>query len=253
MPATALRPRSATEIIDASFQLLRRHYTQLVAVAVVALLPYIVLVAVTGGATTDAATGVSGVGIILVFLAQWLCAALAEAAVIVGVSDAYLEGRVDITRSLASTVSRLPTIIGAGFVRGLAVLVGFIAFIFPAFYVMLRTFAIIPVVVLEEKSAGDSLSRSWELAKGEVGKIFLTLLLAWMIFFVLYFLLLMIVGMLASQNERAVSLVVGLLMALVYPITGVVTTLLYYDIRVRREGFDLELLAREAAPVAPSA
>ena len=36
MPATALRPRSATEIIDASFQLLRRHYTQLVAVAVVA-------------------------------------------------------------------------------------------------------------------------------------------------------------------------------------------------------------------------
>ena len=48
MPATALRPRSATEIIDASFQLLRRHYTQLVAVAVVALLPYIVLVAVTG-------------------------------------------------------------------------------------------------------------------------------------------------------------------------------------------------------------
>lgn len=253
MTATALRPRSATEIIDASFQLLRRHYTQLVAVAVVALLPYIVLVAVTGGATTGAATAAGGFGIILVFLAQWLCAALAEAAVIAGASDAYLEGSVDITRSLATTASRLPTIILAGLIRGLAVGVAFIAFIFPGIYVALRTFAIIPVVVLEERSAGDSLKRSWELAKGEVWKIFLTLLLAWLIFFVLYFLLVIVVGMVAAQNPRAISVVVGLLMALVYPITCVVTTLLYYDIRVRREGFDLELLAREAAPVVPSA
>ena len=246
MTATALRPRSATEIIDASFQLLRRHYTQLVAVAVVALLPYIVLVAVTGG------IGAGVLSTLLVFLAQFLCMALAEAAVIVGVSDAYLEGSVDIHRSIVSTAGRLPAIIAAGFIRGLAVMVGFIAFIFPAFYVALRTFAIMPVLVLEEKSASDSLSRSWELAKGEVGKIFVTLLLAWMIFLVLYFLLVMIVGMLAAQNQRASALVLAILMALITPITGVVTTLLYYDIRVRREGFDLELLAREAAPAVPS-
>lgn len=247
MTATALRPRSATEIIDASFQLLRRHYTQLVAVAVVALLPYIVLVAVTGG------TGSASPTAILVVLAQYLCAALAEAAVIVGVSEAYLEGSVDIHQALVSTAGRLPTIILAGIFRGLAMLVGMLAFIFPGIYVLLRTFAIVPVVVLEEKSAGESFRRSWDLAKGEVWKVFVTLLLAWLIFFVLYLLLVMIAGMLASRNERASSLVVAVLLALVYPITGVVTTLLYYDIRVRREGFDLELLAREAAPAVPSA
>jgi hypothetical protein len=247
VPATALRPRSATEIIDASFQLLRRHYTQLVAVAVVALLPYIILAAVTGGA------GVNVSSMMLLLLAQIVCASLAEAAVIVGASDAYLEGSVDIAHALASTASRLPAIIAAVILRWIVVMIGFIFFIFPGIYVMLRTFAITPVLVLEEKSAGASLNRSWELARGEVGKIFLTLLLAWLIFFVLYFLLLMIVSMLAAHNERAVTLVVAILMALVYPITGVVTTLLYYDIRVRREGFDLELLAREAAPVVPSA
>jgi hypothetical protein len=245
--ATALRPRSATEIIDASFQLLRRHYTQLVAVAVVALLPYIVLVAVTGG------TGTASPSALLVVLAQYLCAALAEAAVIVGVSQAYLEGSVDIQHALVSTAGRLPTILLAGFFRGMAVMVGFLALFFPGIYVLLRTFAIIPVVVLEERSAGESFRRSWDLAKGEVWKVFVTLLLAWLIFFVLYLLLAMIAGMLASRNERASSLIVAILLALVYPITGVVTTLLYYDIRVRREGFDLELLAREAAPVAPSA
>lgn len=255
MPATALRPRSATEIIDASFQILRRHYTPLVAIAVVALLPYIVLVAVTGGATTDA-LAVSGSAIILVFLAQWLCAALAEAAVIVGVSDAYLEGNVDIHRSLVSTAARLPTIILAGLFRGLAILVATLAFFFPGIYVMLRTFAIIPVVVLEERSAGASFRRSWDLAKGEVGKILGTMLLAWLIFIVLYMLLVfavgVIAGLLAPTNERMTSLLVALLLALVYPITGVVTTLLYYDIRVRREGYDLELMARDASAPLPS-
>jgi hypothetical protein len=250
VPATALRPRSATEIIDAAFQLLRRHYTQLVAVAVVALLPYIVLVALTGGTGSGSPTA------LLVFIAQWLCAALAEAAVIIGVSDAYLEGSVDIQRSLASTAGRLPTIILAGIFRGVAIVVGLIALFFPGVYAMLRTFAIIPVVVLEERSAGDSFRRSWDLAKGEVWKVFVTLLLAWLIFIVLYFVLVMIAGMLASRNDRASSLMVAILLALVYPITGAVSTLLYYDIRVRREGFDLELLAREAgapSPVAPSA
>lgn len=246
MTAIALRPRSATEIIDASFQLLRRYYTQLVAVAVVALLPYIVIVALTGGMGTESPT------IILQFLAQWLCAALAEAAVIAGVSQAYLEGSVDIQHALLSTVGRLPTIILAGLFRGVAILLATLALFFPGIYVTLRTFAIIPVVVLEEKSAGEGFRRSWDLAKGEVWKVFVTLLLAWLIFFVLYLLLVMIAGVLASRSARASSLIVAMLLALVYPITGVVTTLLYYDIRVRREGFDLELLAREAAPPAPS-
>lgn len=247
MPATALRPRSATEIIDASFQLLRHHYTQLVAVAVVALLPYIVVVAVAGGSAGDPSSA------IILLLAQFLCAALAEAAVILAVSDAYLEGSVDIHRSLVATASRLPTIILAGILRGLAAMIGFLLFIFPGVYVALRTFAITAVVVLEGKSAADAMSRSWSLAKGEVGKVFVTLLLAWMIFLVLYVLLFMLVSLLAARNPRAVQLVVAILMALVYPITGVVTTILYYDIRVRREGFDLELLAREGAPAPSSA
>jgi hypothetical protein len=213
---------------------------------VVALLPYIVIVALTGGMGTESPT------IILQFLAQWLCAALAEAAVIAGVSQAYLEGSVDIQHALLSTVGRLPTIILAGLFRGVAILLATLALFFPGIYVTLRTFAIIPVVVLEEKSAGEGFRRSWDLAKGEVWKVFVTLLLAWLIFFVLYLLLVMIAGVLASKSARASSLIVAMLLALVYPITGVVTTLLYYDIRVRREGFDLELLAREAAPPAPS-
>jgi hypothetical protein len=39
----------------------------------------------------------------------------------------------------------------------------------------------------------------------------------------------------------------SLLSILVYPFLYVVLTVLYYDIRVRKEGFDLELLASSVA------
>ncbi len=251
MPATALRPRSATEIIDASFQLLRQHYAQLAAIAMVSLMPYIAVVAVSR------AESVTPGSTFLVLILQWICGSIAEAAVVVGVSGAYLEGTADIHRSLVTAIRRTPAIILAGVLRGFAAGLATLTFFFPGLYVLVRTFAITPVLMLEERSADESLSRSWSLARGEFWKIFGTMMLAWLIFITLYFLLVFLVGMfaglVASSNPRLTSLLVAILLALVFPITCVVTTLLYYDIRVRREGFDLELLALEADPSAPIA
>jgi hypothetical protein len=41
------------------------------------------------------------------------------------------------------------------------------------------------------------------------------------------------------------GLVTGLAQSLVFPLTLVATVLLYYDSRIRKEGFDLEVLAQE--------
>jgi hypothetical protein len=35
----------------------------------------------------------------------------------------------------------------------------------------------------------------------------------------------------------------------IYPFFGIAETLLYYDIRIRKEGFDVEYLARSNPPV----
>ena len=45
------------------------------------------------------------------------------------------------------------------------------------------------------------------------------------------------------------EVVTSLLSILIYPFFYVVLTVLYYDLRVRKEGFDLELLASQMAPV----
>ena len=35
----------------------------------------------------------------------------------------------------------------------------------------------------------------------------------------------------------------------IYPLLAVVSTLLYYDLRIRKEGFDLEIMSRELGGV----
>ena len=57
---------------------------------------------------------------------------------------------------------------------------------------------------------------------------------------------------LLGADEGTISLIVLVLQALtqifIYPFVYVVMTVLYYDLRVRREGFDLELLASSLQP-----
>jgi hypothetical protein len=237
----ALRPRSATEIVDASFQLMRQYYPQFVALVAIAVAPYLLLRIVLG----------SGVGSPPVMLAQmlvnWLCTAVSEAAIIVAVSDSYLEGRVDIARALGQTLSKLLWIVGAGIARGALVLLASLLFIIPGAYVALRTFAVMPVVMLEHGSPNRAIERAWGLGKGQVSRILVTLGLAWLIYLALFFFIGAVVGTGLGRHPVLTDVLTAVIVAFVYPFIGVVTTLLYYDLRVRKEGFDLEVMARELA------
>ncbi|HET9682669.1 MAG TPA: hypothetical protein VFP15_01085, partial [Gemmatimonadaceae bacterium] len=52
MAAPSLRPRSATELVDAAFQILRAHYGQLVVCSAIAYLPMLLLRLFVIGDTT---------------------------------------------------------------------------------------------------------------------------------------------------------------------------------------------------------
>lgn len=251
MPATALRPRSATEIVDASFQLLKQHYGELVVLAVVALSPCLILGAVLpflmgGGAVASGFMAMFFVWYLLMIVCQFV----SQAAIVVAVSDTYLGGRIDVRATLRRVVRRLITLIAAGVLRWLLIMVGMMFFILPGIYAAVRTFSVSAVVLLENESAGQAVTRSWELGRGEWWKIFGTLLIAWLIYFVLYVILQMVVMLVLPRSAAAGILTMAALLAFAYPFIGVVSTLLYYDLRVRHEGFDLEIMARElgAAP-----
>lgn len=108
-----------------------------------------------------------------------------------------------------------------------------------------------PIVVLEDlPSSFDAFSRSWELTRGVRGKVFGTVAVAWLMS---QFLPQMVVGGVsgalgAAGNTSLQPLFVvlaSLLGIVLAPILPCALTLLYYDLRVRREAFDLEILSRQ--------
>jgi len=112
---------------------------------------------------------------------------------------------------------------------------------------MLRTMFMTAVLMLERTGVVESVGRSWNLAGGQMWRVLLTMLLAWVIYFGLFFILSLAVNLLLSRNPTVSAVLSAIVMCFAYPFVGVVTTLLYYDLRVRKEGFDLEIMTEQLA------
>ncbi|HEV8511418.1 MAG TPA: hypothetical protein VGQ48_13285 [Gemmatimonadales bacterium] len=155
----------------------------------------------------------------------------------------YVFGAIGI--GLAVVVGRL-----AG--PGIAGLLGFAGFVGVAWFVIWVACGYgvtTPTVVLEElPSSFDAFGRSWELTRAARGKVFGTVSVAWLMS---QFLPQMVVGGISGALGAAgnvslqpVFVVLASLMGIVLaPILPCALTLLYYDLRVRREAFDLQVLS----------
>ncbi|HEY7877327.1 MAG TPA: hypothetical protein VIC55_03840, partial [Gemmatimonadaceae bacterium] len=134
--------------------------------------------------------------------------------------------------------------------------IGFVAFVIPGLLCLAWLFAGTAIVMIEGKTAVAALTRSRQLAAGSVGRIlgvlFLTLLLVGVIEIIALFLV-GIAGVFIHAGTALTTLGGNLASLLIYPFFTVVITLLYYDLRIRKEGFDLEIMATELAQGGQSA
>lgn len=151
------------------------------------------------------------------------------------------------TLVLASVISALihPVL------SGVVMVFGMIALILGGGFMMLRYGMSVPSLVVEGLSPGQSIRRSIELTKGRLGRVFLLVLCALMVTYaaMLIFQGPFTVGAIVAGPESAL----GFWLNIAGAVTGTVGTtftapflviglaLLYYDARIREEGFDLEL------------
>src|SRR5208282_478717 len=141
---------------------------------------------------------------------------------------------------------------GVMLLHGMAVAVGFILLIIPGVYVMCRLLVDVPSALLENLDARVALERSWRLTEDSAGRAFLIIVLyfslsmaASMLFAVPFQL-----GMLFEKNNPGMIVVllalvqVGSFIAtvLVTPVMTIAAAILYYDLRVRKEAFDLQVM-----------
>jgi hypothetical protein len=240
MEIPRFRARTVPELLDAAFQVVRVTFWELILVTLI----------ITGPA----------LALQLILPEQWVPLAAwfenvlenyVTAAAVLIVSDAYLGREVSIGSALTRTFTRFGSIFGAAFIRGFLIVLGFLACVVPAFIAMIVTFAMPMAVVLEGASAGGAYERSKTLARDQWGRIVITYVLAFVLALVAA-IGLGVVTELAGAGDgvgRLVELLSGVLFA---PFVAVVGTLLYYDLRIRKEGFDIQMLATELDTLVPA-
>ena len=66
----------------------------------------------------------------------------------------------------------LPALMAAGFAAAIGVVFGLVLLVVPGLVLLTRWVLIVPVIVLEKKSAGEAFDRSWELVRGSSWSVF---------------------------------------------------------------------------------
>ncbi|MBV9342173.1 MAG: hypothetical protein JO159_14970, partial [Acidobacteria bacterium] len=147
----------------------------------------------------------------------------------------------------------------------IAAFLGFLLLVIPGIYLLLMWSLAIPVTVLEGGGLNLSTARSRQLTNGSRGRIFIIYLLIVVLAIVISVVIEWPLGILAAllgyrQTGNLMAVVEAVQAAgnfistcLIGPLATIALTLIYYDQRVRKEGFDLELMMARLQPQAATA
>jgi hypothetical protein len=155
-----------TAIIRDAWELYKAHWKTFVPLALVVF----VIVGLASLLLTLALGWVGAVigGLLGIVGFFWLQGALVES--VRDVRDGNRD--LSIGETFARVRPRLPAIIPAGLLAGLGIIVGLILLIVPGLFLLTIWSLIIPVIVLEGRSAGESFARSRELVRGNGWNVF---------------------------------------------------------------------------------
>ncbi|MDQ1517609.1 MAG: hypothetical protein QOE80_3439 [Actinomycetota bacterium] len=264
-----LRPLSVGEIIDVAIKIWRRHLSTLARIVFVVVAPVQVLAAlVTASVTsTDAvfnrvdeagnpsidthALAAWVAGLVTAQTLSALAFLIASAAVLRAVSVAYLGGTPDWRDSLKAATSRLRSLIWLGLLLAIGLGLSAVALLIPFIWLGVSWSIAFPVLIAEGERGTGALRRSFRLVRGRWWPTFGALALGFMFQFFVGLVFGIPLSLLAQRWDSgsvaaiAVRTVVSVISSVITtPFMSAVLVLIYFDLRVRKEGFDLELLSQ---------
>jgi hypothetical protein len=239
MPAEALRPLSLGELLDVSFVQYRQLFATLMGVTLV-----------TSGPSVLIRLYLNQSGGLLVHPVLWLLAAFLSLFLsVIGVgatthivSDSYLGEELSVGAAFARVLPMIGPLTVLSVLSSIAIGLGMIFFLVPGIIIGCGLAVATTALVLERLDAVAAMKRSWGLTDGFRWKIFGALVVG--------FVLLLIPGMAFAALTFIpgigvlLDIVTAVVSLVVTPYLYVLFTILYYDLRVRKEGFDLEMLTR---------
>ena len=281
------RPMPLPELLDELFRLYRRHFSLIVTVSLLVALPGLVWSLVTGiyklnsasyanlFTATGSATptfnrqelanlfGLLALGVV----GGFFLLPISLGAVFRSITDVALGRPATIGSVLRQTLARYLPLLGLvalGFLIWLgwfiAFIIGLVLLVLPGIavlcagvYLGVRWSLSVAAMTAEDIGPIRGMGRSWNLVSGSWWRTFGILLIVGIMYLIISYGLLILFGVIAALvatgDFEAAVVQVGstLLGAVLSPIVYIAVTLLYFDLRVRKEGLDLDQLAQQTS------
>lgn len=261
-----------SDVLDGAFRLLKANLATIVLVTAVFFVPLELLSAflsrdLLGGesflrifqdpslAEQDFEGGLSGFqigGMVGTSLLVLLVTPFVGGAITQVVAASYLGQQLSVGEALRTTGRRFWALLGAAIFVHLIELVGFVLCLLPALVAMTFLICTTPAVVIESLGPFKSMRRSLRLVRPRfwavLGIAVVSGLLAYVLRSVLgtpFTFAAQLVGLRWGFLLLALGTILPLLLA--SPFVSIVATLVYFDARIRHEGFDLQMIARGLA------
>ena len=280
MDAAELRPLRIGEILDVTIKIYRSNFATLLKAVALVVAPVQVLVALVQASAPgpsspafppdpasteppdiDAGDMGAWLAAMLVAAALGLVAnQLALAASLKAVSGAYMGETPQWRDSLRFAVTRLGSLVWLAVLTYFLLALGFLACLVPGIYLYGAWAVAVPALLLEDVRGRAALKRSRSLVKDRwwptFGAVLLGALLVFAVQSAFGFLLIGAVLVPGGDNgfvQFVLQAVVGTASGvLATPFSAALAAVVYFDLRVRKEGLDLELLARRVGVEPPA-
>ena len=277
MAGLDLRPLSLGEVLDRTFSLYRRHFLLFLGITAI---PQLLILALNliqtlltkmpasptnppveqlQSATSGGLMAFGIVGVIVGLVIYFVAYLFAQGGTVFAVSELYLGRTTTIGASLGRMRGQLGSLLGVIMLNGLATMGAALFLIIPGIYVACRLITCVPAALLEDLGPRSSLERSFRLTQGFAGRAFVIFLLYFILLYaaiLLFMFPFLFAAGLAAKDPGMMRFWLtlsqvgnSLAAVLVGPFLTIATAVYYYDLRVRKEAFDLQLMMNPGGAV----
>ncbi len=264
-----LRPLSLGEILDVSIKICVANWRSLLRVVLIVVVPVEILsTALSADSTTssfdfsansgqtpqetvDQLNAELG-GLAISTLLRLVAVLFVSAACFRIIAQAYLGETADWRSSLSYAVRHTGPLIWLSILYGLGVVFGLALVIVGSIWLYVAWIFWLPALFVEGLRGRKALGRSYRLVKGRWWRTFGIVMVGFILAGIISTVVqgVFIAGIFVANDNDALVLVFSAIagivgLAITTPFQAALITVVYFDLRVRKEGYDLELLARE--------
>ena len=202
----------------------------------------------TNTTTTTASAGDITAQVLVGLLSQ-VATLIATAALVKAISDTWVGQTPDWRESLRAAGKRAGALVWLLICVAVVLIAGFIALVIPGIWLAVPCAIAFPALMVEGCRGFKAIGRGRWLVKGRWWPTFAVIFLGYMLASILGLMLGGIAGAVFFASGSGTGFAVGNAIAtglatfVTTPFNAAIITLVYYDLRVRKEGFDLQLLA----------